>query len=161
MTSRVTATLALACATLTTTAFTSAHAQSNVTLYGIVDSGFVYQSDPVTGSGSKKSITGGGQSGSVIVLRGMTPGYVVRDGQAFSIIHGGRRYLHISRSYQLVNGAGVVILPMAPMLRVSPADGAIVEFFPKIEGLLEGDAQSWSLDVALNVGLSFTITEMR
>ena len=106
-------------------------------------------------------MNGGGQSGSVIVLRGMTPGYVVRDGQAFSIIHGGRRYLHISRSYQLVNGAGVVILPMAPMLRVSPADGAIVEFFPKIEGLLEGDAQSWSLDVALNVGLSFTITEMR
>jgi predicted porin len=71
MTSRVTATLALACATLTSTAFISAHAQSNVTLYGIVDSGFVYQSDPITGSGSKKSITGGGQSGSRLGLRGI------------------------------------------------------------------------------------------
>lgn len=67
MTHRVTATLALACASF---AFTSAHAQSNVTVYGIVDSGFVYQSDPIEGSGAKKSITGGGQSGSRLGLRG-------------------------------------------------------------------------------------------
>ena len=70
MTHRVTATLSLACATLASSAFTSAHAQSNVTVYGLVDSGFIYQSDPITGSGSKKSITGGGQAGSRLGLRG-------------------------------------------------------------------------------------------
>lgn len=65
MSYRITAALGLACATVA-----SAHAQSNVTMYGIVDSGFVYQSDPLVGSGTRKSITGGGQSGSRLGFRG-------------------------------------------------------------------------------------------
>lgn len=42
-----------------------AHAQSSVTLYGVVDSGLLWQSDPITGSGSKTSLSGGGEGASI------------------------------------------------------------------------------------------------
>jgi predicted porin len=41
-----------------------AQSDSKVTLYGIVDSGYVFQSKPVGGGASVNKITGGGQSGS-------------------------------------------------------------------------------------------------
>jgi predicted porin len=51
-------------------AASSASAQSSVTLYGVVDSGLLYQSDPVTGSGSKVSLSGGGQGSSIFGMTG-------------------------------------------------------------------------------------------
>ncbi len=107
-------------------------------------------------------VFGAGNAGSQLPITGLAPGYPVRPGQFFSIIHGGRRYLHEAEAAVTANGNGSVILPIAPMLRISPSDGAVCEFaMPKIEGLLDGDRQSWTLDVALNVGLSFTIMEAR
>jgi predicted porin len=57
----------IACSAL---ASVSAHAQNSVTLYGVVDTGFLWQSDPITGSGSKFSISGGGQGASIFGMIG-------------------------------------------------------------------------------------------
>jgi predicted porin len=51
---------AIASALASSTAF----AQSSVTLYGVVDSAILYQTNPVSGSGSKFSLSGGGENSS-------------------------------------------------------------------------------------------------
>lgn len=84
-------------------------------------------------------VRGSGQLGSTIALGGFVPGYVVRDGQFFSIVHGGRRYLHCASADRTADASGNLSLPIHPMLRVSPANGATCEFGqPYIEGLISG-----------------------
>ncbi|MEB3059408.1 hypothetical protein, partial [Parvimonas sp. D9] len=86
---------------------------------------------------------GAGQAGSLLSMRGLAAGYTVKEGQYFSIIHGGRRYLHQSADTIAANGAGQIRLPIAPMLRINPQDGAVVEIAkPMIEGILDGDIRS-------------------
>lgn len=107
-------------------------------------------------------VDGAGQSGSTLALRGFAPDYAVRIGQFFSLIEGGRRYLHMAAADMLADADGRMALPIAPMLRVRPANGAICEFVqPMIEGFLDGDRRSWSIDTAMFVGLSFSIGEAR
>lgn len=121
------------------------------------------QLDLVIGSPGAPVVDGTGQAGALINLRGFTAGYVVRKGQFFSIIHGGRRYLHMASAEMTAGGDGkIAALPIAPMLRVQPSNGAICEFAaPKIEGFIEGDARSWTLNVARFTGLSFRIIEAK
>lgn len=115
-----------------------------------------------TGTPGNAVANGAGQAGSLLSMRGLAAGYTVKEGQYFSIIHGGRRYLHQSADTIAANGAGQIRLPIAPMLRINPQDGAVVEIAkPMIEGILDGDTRSWKLDVALDVGLTFMITEMK
>lgn len=47
-----------------------AHAQSSVTLFGVVDSGLLLQSDPISGKGTKISLSGGGEGSSVFGFLG-------------------------------------------------------------------------------------------
>jgi len=116
----------------------------------------------VPGNTGDVRVLAGGQAGSSLSLHQFSPGYVVREGQPFSVIHGGRRYMHMAQATIQADGQGRIVLPIAPMLRASPAAQSICEFAePKIEGFLDGDAQTWTLDVALNVGLSFTIMEAK
>lgn len=97
-----------------------------------------YGTGSITGSGSSVSISGAGGS--------------LKEGQFFSIVQGGRRYLHSADG----NGSNITI---TPMLRV-PLSGASVEVGnPKIEGMLSGDEVSWTVDLAEIVGISFTVTE--
>ncbi|CAM3282655.1 MULTISPECIES: hypothetical protein [Sphingomonas] len=119
------------------------------------------QPDFDTGAPGSPVVNGSGQSGSAINLRGLANGYTVKEGQFFSIIHGGRRYLEQAAATATVAN-GQLSLPITPMLRISPQNGAVVEIAkPMIEGLLDGDARSWSVDLARTVGLTFTITEMK
>ena len=107
-------------------------------------------------------VDGADQSGSTLALRGFQPGYVVRVGQFFSLIVGGRRYLHMAAADVAADSDGRIALPIAPMLRVRPGNGVIAEFEqPMIEGWLDGDRFSWSLDTAMFVGLSFSIGEAK
>ena len=107
-------------------------------------------------------VNGAGQAGSSIVLRGFTPGYTVRTGQFFSILHGGRRYLHFAAADVVASAQGAMLLPIGPMLRIRPGDGAVCEFAaPKIEGLLDGNTRDWSLSTAMTTGLTFRIMEMK
>lgn len=106
-------------------------------------------------------VNGGGQSGAALAVRGAAAGYAFKKGLFFSLVEGGRRYLHQVSAAVTANGAGAATLQVTPMLRVSPSDGAVLEFAePKIQGWAQV-SPSWNMDVATNIGLSITITEAR
>ncbi|MBB4837299.1 hypothetical protein HNP52_000350 [Sphingomonas kyeonggiensis] len=105
-------------------------------------------------------VDGAGQAGAAILLRGFTAGYQVREGQFFSIIHGGRRYLHCASADAVAGGDGKVTLSIHPMLRIQPSNGAICEFAkPYIEGIVGGQSIDVELSIAKMQVPSITITE--
>ncbi|GLT01810.1 MAG: hypothetical protein AB7E60_15245 [Sphingobium sp.] len=100
--------------------------------------------------------------GSVIGIKGLAAGYQVREGQFFSIVHGGRRYMHMFTAAATASGAGVIAAAtIFPMLRSNLAVNDVLEIAkPMIEGnVLPGDELSWELDVARLVGLAFSVVE--
>lgn len=120
------------------------------------------QPDFHIGSPGSPVIDGAGLAGKTISIRGFSPYYQVREGQAFSIIIGGRRYLHFSDETKRADNAGTMDLTISPMLRAAPDDGDVCEFdAPKIEGILSDDAKRWTTNINRHVGISFTVTEAR
>lgn len=110
------------------------------------------------GAPKVKTITAGGTS---LPLKGLTPSYAVREGQFFSIIHNGRRYLHSADAQGIADAAGDLTLTVTPMLRVALSVDDVVEMAkPMIEGALSGDEVAWSIDIARVIGLGFTVTEV-
>lgn len=100
-----------------------------------------------TGSGTASS--GGGTALSVSVSG--TP--IV--GQVFSIVKGTKRSLHT------VTSASGGSLSIYPMLKFPIAGGETVEFGdPKIQGFLQGNSQSWTVNLARAVGLTFAVIEV-
>lgn len=90
------------------------------------------------GASGSPVVNGGGQTGSSLLIRGFQRGGAIRFGQAFSLIHGGRRYLHFSAS-ELVSLDGTLAIDIFPMLRVIPDDGDVLEVAqPMIQGSLSG-----------------------
>ncbi len=105
-------------------------------------------------------VNGSGQAGLALMLRGFAAGYVVREGQFFSIIHGGRRYLHCAESDATANFSGGLILGLYPMLRIKPLDGAVCEFAkPYIEGIVAGSSVDLELTSMKAVLPPILITE--
>jgi hypothetical protein len=128
-----------------------------------ISAGAIYpfpQPDLVIGDVGAPLVSGAGQSGSVINLKGFTAGYLIREGQFFSIIHNGRRFLHQASSEIAADGSGNVALPITPMLRISPANNAVCEFaVPFIEGFVSGDSAKWKLMLEPYHAISFSISE--
>lgn len=94
-------------------------------------------------------VDGGGQTGMTIRVRGGTPNYPVREGQAFSIVTGGRRYLYFARGLTLLDGSGAGDVDILPMIRVNHGDGDVCEFGrPMIQGSLQGNEVAWDRTVA-------------
>lgn len=113
-----------------------------------------------TGTPGAPRVKGAGQAGSLLILDGMTPGYIVREGTWLSHINGTRRRLYMATDSVVVSASGEVTVPIGPILRFPPADNDVVEISqPKIEGYLETADVAWSMDVASIYGLSFSITE--
>ena len=100
-------------------------------------------------------------SGMVLPLKDMTPGYLIREGQFFSIIHAGRRYMHMFRADAIVDPGGNVNAAIWPMIRTGLSTNDIVEIvFPQIEGQVSpGEEMSWQISVAKLASFSFTIAE--
>ena len=114
----------------------------------------------VIGNPGAPVINAGAQTGSTLQLRGFAPGYTVRNGQFFSIIVNGQRYLHHAAADTTADGSGAMALPIVPMLRVSPGDGNICEFAqPFIEGVLGGNTVDVELAIAKATPASIQITE--
>lgn len=114
-----------------------------------------------SGSPGTVLVAGAGQAGSTLSVDGGTVGHVIRKGKWLSILTGGRRYLHkVAAPLQLGTG-GAGTIEIEPLLRVTPADNAVVELaVPIIEGLIE--PVPWSIDVRrIAEGVSFTIREAR
>lgn len=96
---------------------------------------------------------------SVLAVKGLTAGVVIRKGKFLSIILSGQRFVHIVTSETVANAAGQASLPIWPMMRRPTIDGAVVELAaPKIEGFIE-PGQDWSINSLKAVGMSFTLKE--
>jgi hypothetical protein len=106
-------------------------------------------------------VNGVGQTGMSLQLKGLTPDITILDGKFFSIIFGGRRYLHHATADTAVTAGGSCLLPIFPMLRVSPNDSATIELAkPYIEGTLGGSTVDVELAIARATPASLTITEL-
>lgn len=107
-------------------------------------------------------INGAAQSGKVLSLSGLTPGFVPQFGQYFSLITGGQRYGFKIAEPQRVAASGEATLAIEPALRVEPSDGDIAEFGkPYIEGkLIEVPVEETGVST-LAEGFEFTIAESR
>jgi hypothetical protein len=97
------------------------------------------------GSPGAPLVDGAGQYGTTIALKGFTPGYAIRLGQAVSLVVGGRNYLYFAAAGAVAGSDGRMPLSIFPMLRKSPADGDTVEVArPLIEGSLAGNEVAWT-----------------
>lgn len=105
-------------------------------------------------------IDGASQSGRTLNLRGWGAQAWAKIGQFFSIVQGGRRYVHMVTAQAIADADGKMALPIYPMLRVSPDDGALCEFQkPMIEGFMVGDNLEWQLQTAPFIDVSFSVEE--
>ena len=119
----------------------------------------VHQPGFDTGAPGTPRVNTSGQSGRIIALKGMTPGYVIRKGQFLSIVTQGRRFLYRAASAALVVENGRANVLLRTMLRFPPADNDVVEIAqPMIEGFVR-DLGEWSVGVDRLVGLQFTVRE--
>jgi hypothetical protein len=115
--------------------------------------------DGVGDEGAPK-VNGAGQSGAVLSIDGLPPGKTLKEGWFFSLIAGGRRYLHLIAADATASPLGAVTVSIQPMLRIVPPDNAVIELAePKIEGAVQGNEHAWDPDLAEEVGLSFTLVE--
>ena len=114
------------------------------------------------GAPGAPAVVGAGQAGTSLILGGFTPRYAIRDGQWFSLVTAGRRYLYSTSAGIVADGAGNATVQIEPPLRVRPAAGDAAEFAaPMIEGVLSGNEVAWEHLVTPYVDLgTVTITEM-
>lgn len=106
------------------------------------------------------TVNGASQAGRSLIITGARADYIVRDGQFFSVLTGGKHYLYMNIGEKILNASGAGTLAIEPMLRVSPTNGAQVHLAkPLIEGFIMGDEMAWSLSVEHLLGLSFNLIE--
>jgi hypothetical protein len=106
-------------------------------------------------------VDGAGQAGKTLSVRGLTPGYVVKEGYWLSIVDAdGQHYLHNATAVVTADAGGLASLSITPALRVPFADGAVIHLAkPMIEGLVDGNEWSWQLPVNRLIALAVTIEE--
>jgi hypothetical protein len=112
------------------------------------------------GSPGLPLVDGAGQQGEAIDLKGLTNGYVFREGYWISIENAdGRHYLHNVAAPLRVTGTTATV-PIAPALRFPFADGASVHIAkPMIEGALQGEVFDWAIRVDHLYQIAFTLLE--
>lgn len=107
-------------------------------------------------------VNGSGQAGASLAIKGFTPGYVVRKGQAFS--HTGSDgviRLYIAASAVTANGSGLATVPLETMLNWPPVNNDVVSFSDvKIEGFAAVEKGSFLQDGNGWHTVRFTIEEI-
>lgn len=100
-------------------------------------------------------------AGTSIPIKGLTAGYQIKDGQFFSVIHAGKRYIYMFTGDYLVNSAGTVTANIFPMLRTPLSANDVLEIaVPMIEGFVSpGDEISWQIGLDNAREFSFSIME--
>lgn len=105
-------------------------------------------------------VNGAGQTGKVLAVKGLPAGKVVKEGWFFSIVTAGRRRIYMVAADATASAGGGATLMIEPMLRVRPADNDVIELAaPMIEGAVQGDTSQWSVNLMVEVGLSFALVE--
>ncbi len=102
-------------------------------------------------------------TGTALSLKGLGAGYQVREGQPLSVIHGGRRYMHLSTGDVTANGSGVANIGVFPPTRVTYSADDVVELVaPIIQGKVSpGDEITWQMALELDIAISFSVVESR
>jgi hypothetical protein len=105
-------------------------------------------------------VNGASQLGSSLIADGFTASIAIPQLAYFSFEKDSHTYLHAVTSSGSASGGGAATMNIAPMLRVSPADNAALNFTtPTIEGFMDTGDVEWTMDVLMHIGVSFTITE--
>lgn len=114
------------------------------------------------GSPGNPVVSGNGQAGRSLTVRGFTPHYAVRQGQWFTHMRGDEGLLYNVDEAGVADAAGNLTISFSPMLRVEPVDGDVLNFAsPTIEGLIHGDEYAWRMSLAHHLELEFHIRERR
>ena len=119
-----------------------------------------------TGDGSIQAAVAANAE-TIIIKRpsGTDAGKLIKEGQFFSVIEGGRRYLYQSTAdVALANVGGTyqASVPVQPPVRRSLSLNSVVEILtPRMEGFVKNDSWKWSIDSAKIYGLEFSIDEQR
>lgn len=106
-------------------------------------------------------VDGSGALGSTLPVRGLTPGYQVKEGFWLTVIdNDGVYYLHNVRANVFADASGEASLTIKPILRAPLVDGNVILLgTPTVEGVVE-ELSSFPLGLADIVdGLSFTLEE--
>lgn len=105
-------------------------------------------------------VDGNGQSGRTLNVRGL-PGRAAFDqGEFFSIVHSGQRYVYMTAGAVIAGADGRVALPIWPMLRTLTIDASTCEFIaPYIEGQLVGFDKGAGFEKNRTKPLTFSIVE--
>lgn len=119
------------------------------------------QPDFDTGAPGAPRVAAAIVSGTAIPLKGMTPGYQVKEGQFLGFVHAARRYIHIFAADGTVAIDGTLNAQVWPMLRTNLSNNDVVEIAPPmIEGLVSpGEELSWQISVDRLASFSFTLSE--
>lgn len=101
------------------------------------------------------------ESGTAIPIKGLTPGYQVKEGQFLSVIHSGRRYVYMFTADATANGSGNLSAAIFPLLRTALSTNDVIEIAqPKIEGLvMPGEEISWQIGLDNAREFSFSVLE--
>lgn len=99
--------------------------------------------------------------GSAIAVKGLPSNYPIKEGQFFSLIHAGRRYMHFFSGDVIASAAGNATAAIWPPLRTNVSNNDVLELSqPMIEGLVSpGDEISWEMSLSHHVSFSFTLVE--
>lgn len=99
--------------------------------------------------------------GTAIAIKGLAASYAAREGQFFSLVHGGRRYMHFFAGDVTASAGGTVTAAIWPPLRTNVSVNDPLELSqPLIEGMVSpGDEISWDMSLAHHVSFGFTLVE--
>lgn len=99
-------------------------------------------------------------TGTTLNVKGGTPYYTVRAGQALNVIKDGRRYLYFAAAQETLNGTGNgSIVLTCKMRKILSGDEVIDLKTPCVEGFIRGNEQEWELAAAQLNSFKFTIKE--
>lgn len=106
-------------------------------------------------------VVDGSPAGKSLPLRGLIPGYVVKEGYWLSIEDSsGQHYLHTVTAAGKADGSGEIVLDVEPPLRVPFDDGDTVHLaVPMVEGFVDGEAWGWTIPVNKLVAIEFPLEE--
>lgn len=113
------------------------------------------------GSPGAPVVDGANPTGTTLPIRGLTPGYAIKEGYALTLIDAdGIGYLHFAGEAVMADASGDAELTLDEPIRAPLADGSTILLAkPTIEGVLADDV-SWSLNVDRLVrGATVTIEE--
>ncbi|MDX2334618.1 hypothetical protein [Brevundimonas vesicularis] len=120
----------------------------------------IYQPGLDTGSPGAPQVDGANQIGRTLNLKGLTPGYAFRKGQWISFPVSGQLFAYKVRTAITVGSDGRVVLPLLTLLRLPPANNAVVDVAqPRAEGFATVDPASLEVATDRMVRLRFTLEE--